>query len=238
MRLLTSRSLRFVVISFPLAALWCGCGVQSGPDKTVAGAVLGAGWGAGTGAIIGNQLDTGPGAAAGVGAGFGALAGAMSGAQQDFQESDVLKLEDELFSLKVQNMAARNELEDVQARLDRLAVESAASSVVHQVYFGEDETDLRAGSSATLEVLVDNLKRNPRAVKVVVAGHTDDSGNPEHNQRLAEARARSVVNYITARGISADQVELKSFGSTRPVASNTTPEGRQLNRRVEIYIAH
>ncbi len=205
------------------------------PDKTLAGAVLGAGWGAGAGAIVGHQIhdNTGPGVA--VGAGVGLVGGAMAGYAQDTVEEEQFRLENELLSLHMQNLANRNELEDVQRKLDRM-IASGATASLHEVYFGEDETDLRSGAIANLQAIADSLKKNPRAYKITVSGHTDDTGNSEYNQKVSESRARSVAAYLGARGISMDQIKVKGFGSTRPVASNSTQEGRQLNRRVEIFI--
>lgn len=210
---------------------------QPGPDKTAAGAILGAGWGAGAGAVIGHQVTSdyaGPGAA--LGAGFGAVAGAASGIAYDQAEGTQIRLEKELASLKVANLANQNEIESMYSKLDRAATSSAIPGGLYQVYFDEDETSLKTGAIAALEQVAESIKLSAAAYHIRIDGHTDDTGLPDYNKRLSEARARSVSAYLAARGISADQLEVNSYGSTRPVASNTTPVGRQLNRRVEIYI--
>jgi outer membrane protein OmpA-like peptidoglycan-associated protein len=207
---------------------------QPGPDKTVAGAVLGAGWGAGAGAVVGNQVgNTGEGVA--VGAGFGAIAGALSGAGYDLSEGTQLNQERQLASLKIQNIATQRELEAVQGRLDE-AVISDPMGGVYQVFFDENATSLRAGAVANLEVIAESLKGSPRAYVINVVGHTDDAGTPEYNERLAESRARTVSAYLGSRGISMDQIKVTNHGSTRPIATNGNGVGRQLNRRVDIYI--
>ena len=210
---------------------------QPGPDKTVGGAVLGAAWGAGAGAVIGNQLEFDPaGEGAAVGAGFGAVSGALQGAGYDLTESALIEQQEQLDSLKVMNQVNSQQLADLQWRLDNQKLAGNNSGLVHQVYFDIDATSMRAGSIALLEKLADSLKRDNTINMVMVIGHADDAGSPEHNERLALARARSVSAYLGSRGLAMDRIEVKSYGAKRPVASNTTEAGRQLNRRVEIYL--
>ena len=208
---------------------------QPGPDKTIGGAVLGAGWGAGAGAVIGNQVTPNNGGAIAVGAGFGALQGALTGASLDLNEGAMLDEERELAALKVENEATGRELDGLQDKLDHaIAVHTAGS--VYQVFFDPDVTSLRSGAIADLEIIADSIKTDPHAGKVYVTGHADDSGSPKYNERVSEARARSVAAYLASRGISSDQIVVNSYGSKRPLATNGSPEGRQLNRRVDIYI--
>lgn len=211
---------------------------KPGPDKTLGGAVLGAAWGAGSGAVIGNQLfepaRTGEGMA--IGAGFGAVAGAASGLTYDVVEDTQIEHERQLSSIRIQNMANSRELALLQAKLDQ-AVESDIAGGVYQVFFDDDATSMRSGAVANLEVIAESIKTSPRAHVINVVGHTDDSGDPKYNARLAEARARAVAAYLAARGISVDKIQVRSFGAERPIASNVTPVGRQLNRRVDVYIS-
>lgn len=207
---------------------------QPGPDKTVGGAILGAGWGAGAGAVIGNELSyAGEGTA--VGAGFGLVGGAISGSTYDATEETQIEQASELESLKIHNIANSRELSDIQSKLDQ-AVSAKPVAGIYQVFFDEDQTNLRSGAVANLEAIADSLRTSPHADVVNVFGHSDDAGTPEYNESLAEARARTVSAYLMSRGISSDQVIVKGFGSKRPIASNATPVGRQLNRRVDIYL--
>ena len=219
-----------------LSAIAAGCSnPQPGPDKTAVGAVLGAGWGAGAGAVIGNQVSY-AGEGAGIGAGFGAVAGAISGAGYDLSEGTQLDQGRQLAALKVQNITNQREMERLQGRLDD-SVSADLTGGVYQVFFDDDATNLRAGATGNLEVIAESIKSSPRAYTVNVVGHTDDAGSPEYNERLAESRARAVCGYLGARGISMDQIKVTSFGALRPIATNGTPVGRQLNRRVDIYIS-
>jgi OmpA-OmpF porin, OOP family len=72
------------------------------------------------------------------------------------------------------------------------------------------------------------------SMRVEVAGHTDNVGTPEANQRLSEERAKAVMAAIVQRGIQADQLTAKGYGQTAPIADNRTEEGRSKNRRVEL----
>ncbi len=207
---------------------------QPGPDKSLAGAVLGAGWGAGSGAVVGHQLNN-TGAGAGVGAGIGAVAGALSGAGYDLTESTQIDQEKQLASLKVQNQANSQALGRLQNQLD-LAVSADMTGGIYQVFFDPDTTNLRTGAVANLEILAETIKSSPHAAVVNVVGHADDAGTPDYNERLAESRARSVSAYLAQRGVSLSQIKVSSFGSKRPLATNMTEAGRQLNRRVDIFL--
>ncbi|HIB01952.1 MAG TPA: OmpA family protein [Phycisphaerales bacterium] len=73
-------------------------------------------------------------------------------------------------------------------------------------------------------------------MKIEIGGHTDDVGEDSANQRLSESRANAVRNYLIKNGIEGDRVSARGYGETKPVAYNTTPEGRQKNRRTEVRI--
>ncbi len=224
-----------LVLLFPLLVCISCSNPQPGPDKTIAGTVLGAGWGAGAGAVVGNQVDsTGKGIA--VGAGFGAIAGLLAGGGFDLGEGALLKQDRELAALKLRNVGTQLELEKIQGTLDRAAL-TDASIGIYQVFFDEDATSLRAGAVANLEVLAEAIKINPHVGTVNVVGHTDDTGVADYNDRLAIARANSVSAYLGARGISVDQIKTSGQGASKPIASNSTKAGRQLNRRVDVFVS-
>jgi outer membrane protein OmpA-like peptidoglycan-associated protein len=72
--------------------------------------------------------------------------------------------------------------------------------------------------------------------QVQISGHTDSSGSDSYNQTLSEKRAVSVMNYFTAKGLPPSRFQAVGFGETRPIADNSTKQGRATNRRVEIQI--
>lgn len=221
--------------SIALVLLFCACSnPQEGYDKTLGGAVLGAGWGAGAGAVIGHQVSyAGEGVA--VGAGFGAVGGALTGLGYDMNEDALITQEKELAALKLQSDVNMRRLSNLQSNLDGKAA-IAMGTGVQQIFFDLDATSLRTGALANLEVFAEQVKASPYARTIHVVGHSDDSGSPEYNSRLAEARARAVSSYLAGRGIALGQIKVSSHGSQRPVAANTSDTGRQLNRRVDVYV--
>lgn len=223
-------------VLLPLLLILASCSnPQPGPDKTATGTVLGAGWGAGAGAIIGHQLSyAGEGAA--IGAGFGLVNGAMNGFGFDSIENVQLEHEKQLASLKLQNQHNGEQLAGLQRKLDD-AIASDAHVGISHLYFDPDSSNLRAGSMSNLEAIANNLLARVQGYNVHVVGHADDSGTPDYNQRLSEARARTVSAYLAQKGVALDQMKVQSKGSQQPLASNSTETGRQLNRRVDIYLS-
>lgn len=103
------------------------------------------------------------------------------------------------------------------------------------VLFDFDKADLRPAAGAELDSLVIFLKKYPKT-ELGIAGHTDDVGSDEYNLDLSERRAKAVFEYLISKGIPAARLGSKGFGESRPVADNTTEEGRQKNRRVECVL--
>ena len=83
--------------------------------------------------------------------------------------------------------------------------------------------------------MVEFLNTNP-TVSIELSGHTDNIGSGADNMKLSDDRAKSVVEYLTGKGISASRLTAKGYGETKPVAANDTEEGRAMNRRVEFVI--
>jgi len=104
---------------------------------------------------------------------------------------------------------------------------------LYGVLFDFNKATLQPVSDGILQQVAGLLKANP-TLKVEVQGHTDNVGGDAYNQTLSEARAKSVMAWLVAHGISADRMTAKGYGKTRPVADNGTDEGRAKNRRVEI----
>ncbi len=95
---------------------------------------------------------------------------------------------------------------------------------------------LTSMSSYELNNVIEILQQYPD-VRVEIAGHTDNEGEPAANQALSEARARSVANYLTSNGISSNRLtNVRGFGDSRSVGDNATDEGRAENRRTELII--
>jgi outer membrane protein OmpA-like peptidoglycan-associated protein len=99
--------------------------------------------------------------------------------------------------------------------------------------FESGKSRIRPEAEKQLEAVITILKRNPE-MRLEIQGYTDDRGMMDMNQRLSEDRARSVGEYLTRHGIAADRLKWAGYGSSRPVASNDTADGRRQNRRVEL----
>ncbi|HRN78871.1 MAG TPA: OmpA family protein [Ferruginibacter sp.] len=123
--------------------------------------------------------------------------------------------------------------------LDPIVVEKPV--VVNNVYYDYDKSELRPESYPELDKLVAMFEANPN-IKVEISAHTDSKGSNKYNQRLSDARAKSVVDYLISKGVKRENLTSKGYGATQPVADNTNedgsdnPEGRQLNRRTEFKV--
>jgi len=109
------------------------------------------------------------------------------------------------------------------------------SFVLKNIFFAFDKSDLLPESYPELNKLVELMKKYP-AMTVEIAGHTDFRGSDEYNLKLSHDRAGSVVRYLVSQGIQPGRLSSKGYGKTKPIADNTTDEGRQLNRRVEFKV--
>lgn len=106
---------------------------------------------------------------------------------------------------------------------------------VVEVRFDSGKWDIKYEYYSVLNEAALVLEKNP-GVKVEIQGHTDIVGNAQFNQRLSEKRAKSVMDYLAAHGVDKSQLSAKGYGSSRPIASNKTPEGRAKNRRIELKV--
>lgn len=107
---------------------------------------------------------------------------------------------------------------------------------VGRVAFESGSSTLSPNSRSAVEQIAQALRTWPEA-RIAVHGHTDSSGSQATNEELSLARARSVRAALIAAGLPRDRVEALGFGSRRPIADNATPEGRTLNRRVEVVVS-
>ena len=101
------------------------------------------------------------------------------------------------------------------------------------VFFDFDKASLKAESQAALERARVALQANATLV-FEVQGHTDSKGKDDYNLKLSQARATTVMNWLTSQGIAASQLKAQGYGETQPVASNDKDDGRARNRRVEL----
>jgi OOP family OmpA-OmpF porin len=116
--------------------------------------------------------------------------------------------------------------ETLQAHLDNLLDGRV-------VEFETDSANLAPNGRQVLDGVIAILRENPGRVEI--SGHTDATGPIDHNLELSQRRAEAVERYFIAKGFDADRFDVVGYGPTRPIASNATPEGQQMNRRTEFH---
>ncbi|MBK9270927.1 MAG: PD40 domain-containing protein [Saprospiraceae bacterium] len=109
--------------------------------------------------------------------------------------------------------------------------------VLKNVFFEFSSAELKPESHYELNQLKNWLLANP-GLKIKITGHTDNEGEDEYNFRLSFARAGAVKKYLLSMGIAEEKIAVEGMGSTKPVRSNDTAEGRAQNRRTEFEIIH
>lgn len=107
--------------------------------------------------------------------------------------------------------------------------------VLRNVFFATNSSEIDKISFTELDKLVKLMKDNPTK-NIEISGHTDNKGASGFNLNLSESRARSVYNYLVAKGVGKERISYIGYGDTSPVATNQTEEGRAANRRTEFKI--
>jgi outer membrane protein OmpA-like peptidoglycan-associated protein len=142
--------------------------------------------------------------------------------------------------------AAANAAKDVDSRLGGRInnVEAASRKLVFEVTLSEDQgnfkfgkADLPDGAKMRLDEVIKQVKADPKNIFFEVEGHTDNVGSPEVNQRVGMERAEAVKRYLYEQHqIPLHKINVISYGEEKPVAPNTTRDGRAQNRRVVVKI--
>ena len=132
---------------------------------------------------------------------------------------------------------AKGDLEEAIKGLGELRKEERGLVLyISDILFDFDKATLKEVAKSGLLKVAKALSDFPQ-YKILVEGHTDSVGSDEYNQRLSERRASSVGGFIIGHGVGANRLSTKGLGEARPRANNSTSEGRQQNRRVEIVIS-
>ncbi|MCL6607877.1 MAG: OmpA family protein [Geminicoccaceae bacterium] len=106
----------------------------------------------------------------------------------------------------------------------------------NEILFDFARADIKPAFAPTLDKLAGVLRKYDRSFATVV-GHTDSIGSEAYNQALSLRRAEAVVDALVARGVPAGRLSAAGRGESEPRADNATEAGRQLNRRVEIFVS-
>ena len=210
---------KLILSSMILCLVLIGCATPQ--TNTGKGAAYGAAGGAVAGAVLGQAIgrdteSTLIGAAAG--AAVGAAAGAGVGHMMDKQEAEM------------RDALAESEAAAVRREGDLLAIVFKGD-----VTFDLGSHDLRPGLYNELDRIARIMIKYPQT-SIIVEGHTDSTGSESYNQKLSERRATSVKSLLVQRAVQDYRVNTVGYGESRPLATNSTPAGRQMNRRVEIRI--
>ena len=104
---------------------------------------------------------------------------------------------------------------------------------IYGILFDTGKATIQPASEKCLNEMVKLLKNNP-SWKLQIEGHTDNVGGKEGNMKLSQSRAEGVRGWLVSHGIESARLTAKGFGETKPVADNTTDDGRAKNRRVDL----
>jgi OmpA-OmpF porin, OOP family len=121
------------------------------------------------------------------------------------------------------------------APIEVAVIEENAKIVLNNIFFDFDKSVLKPESFPELNRIV-TLMNDKSTMQVEIAGHADATGTEEYNMGLSHRRADSVAEYLKGKGIHGERINITFFGETKPIDTNSTPEGRKKNRRVEFKI--
>ena len=210
---------RLLILTLILSMCALGCATPQ--NKKERGTRIGVGAGVIAGALLGQAIG-GDTASTLIGAGIGAVAGGAIGrkvgSNMDKQEA------------AMREQLAAVETANIQRNADMLAVTFKADAL-----FDVDSAALKPGAFDEIQRVATVLNQYSQT-KIVVAGHTDNTGPEPHNLMLSERRAMTVKNALIGQGVSPTRVTTVGFGEATPIANNSTETGRQLNRRVVVTI--
>jgi outer membrane protein OmpA-like peptidoglycan-associated protein len=208
------------VLAIAVAGALAGCETMTETQKgTAIGAGVGAAAGAGIGAISGGNRS----ARAGTGAAIGGVLGAGAGyiwSQRMQQQKQAMEQ-----ATKGTGVAV-TQTQDNQLKLE----------IPSDISFATGRSDIQPNFAPILDRFAGSL-RDHQTTTVNIVGHTDSTGNDAINNPLSVNRAASTRDYLAARGVSPNRININGMGSRQPVADNGSDAGRAKNRRVEIYVA-
>ena len=208
-----------VVAMMTSVILLLSSGCATNPDgtteykRTAIGALAGAAVGAGTGSLIAGRGHRGTGAL--IGGAIGAAGGGAIGNYMDRQAAE---------------MKRRLPEAAIAREGDKLYVALSSG-----ILFDVDKTDVKPAARDSITKAAEVLVKYPDTY-ITVEGHTDSTGKPEYNQGLSERRANAVRDLLVSGSVPSSRLSIKGYGASDPVADNSTTEGRQSNRRVQLEI--
>lgn len=133
------------------------------------------------------------------------------------------------------NIPVSEGYQEIVKDIDLAKIEIGAQIRLNNIFYDYDKATLRPESKAELDRLYKLMDENPK-IKVEIGSHTDSDGSDAYNERLSQARAQSVVDYLIDLGIPVNRMVATGYGEKQPEVPNTTPENKQLNRRSTLKI--
>ncbi|PAT36852.1 hypothetical protein CK623_05985 [Vandammella animalimorsus] len=195
------------------SVLLAGCANMSDNQRYTATSV---GIGTAAGAVVGGIAGDGRGAA--IGATLGGLGGYVWSQRMERQRAEM------------DRAMADSGVVVTQTQDNRLKL-----NIPSDISFDTNRAEIKPQFAPLLDQFAISLQNNP-GTDIVIVGHTDSTGNDAINNPLSFNRAESTRQYLIARGVAAQRIQIDGRGSHEPVATNATAEGRSRNRRVEIYV--
>lgn len=203
-----------------VSVVFSGCSTWSSATKGgLIGGGAGAAIGTGIGILVGKDAKSAAVGAA-IGTAVGATTGVIIGKKMDKAAAEAAAIE----GAQVQTITDANNLQAVKVTFDS------------GILFQTNKSVLNSASKSALDKFAKILIENPK-MDIAIMGHTDNTGTLELNQTLSENRAKAVADYLKTKEVPAVQLkEISGKNYSMPVADNATAEGRQQNRRVEVYM--
>ncbi len=211
-----------IIAAFAVVSTGCATdeyGNRRPMTDTEKGVLIGAASGAVLGALVKKDKRS---KGALIGAVGGGIAGAAVGSYMDSQKKDLEKV----LAPEVQSGA----INIAKAGQNNLLITMTA-----QTAFDFDSTSIKPGFHSTMDKIANVLVRYGKT-HLTVVGHTDNVGSNQYNQTLSERRSGAVADYLRGKGVIPQRLVSVGQGENSPRATNTTEEGRRLNRRVEIVV--
>jgi outer membrane protein OmpA-like peptidoglycan-associated protein len=146
-----------------------------------------------------------------------------------------VKSEGYLFHSENFDLPSNSDFNLVNKDIELKNIAIGSKITLKNVFFATGKSDLKPESYPELD-RVTKLLKDVASLKIELSGHTDNTGSESLNKSLSQKRAESVKQYLVKKGVSAGRLTAKGYGSSKPVDSNKTSEGRQNNRRTEFEI--
>ena len=119
----------------------------------------------------------------------------------------------------------------------RVVVENNKIVIGEKIQFDLNKATIKPESDSLMEEIIKVVKENPQIKKVAIEGHTSSEGSDKHNLKLSDQRAKAVMDYLVKKGeLPKEMFTAKGFGESKPIAEESTEEGKEKNRRVEFNI--